>query len=211
MHQEMSRAIKQMTDSYESVMNRYDVSNLEPDAQRMPEVTHDPRFNRGYTPQPIIVRVWRNAAGQIHRLGDLPAIIHSDGSEEYYVMGNRHRDNDEPAVIWGNASKWNTKDRKKEWWTRGKLNRANGQPAIMRDWHRMSWYVNGELHRDVEKGPADISTESYTYYLHGVIQPHLRTMSMGNIGAYEMDMFFECNQNPHSVQRKYWSGGLGRR
>jgi hypothetical protein len=188
----MARPIQRMTESFESVMDRYDLTCMEPESQRNHEVTF---YASKYTPTPPNVRVWRNAAGQIHRMGGLPAIIHSDGSEEYYEMGYRHRENDKPAIIWGTYAR-DKKVKRKEWWTRGKLNRANGLPAIMRDWHRLSWYVNGKLHREIEEGPACITDENYYYYyyLHGVEQPEPRNVHMGDISAYKMDRFFDCNK-----------------
>jgi hypothetical protein len=199
LHKEMARPIQRMTESFESVMNRYDLTWMEPKSQRMHEVTFHAEYNPGYTPTPINVRVWRNAAGQIHRMGGLPAIIHPDGSEEYYEMGYRHRENDKPALIWGTYARNDRKSKRKEWWTRGKLNRENGLPAVMCDWYVMSWYVNGELHREIEEGPACITEEYYDYYLHGVEQPQPRNMRMGDISAYEMDQFFvdpffDCNK-----------------
>ena len=37
--------------------------------------------------------------GELHRDGDEPAVIWSDGYKEYFKNGERHRDGDEPAVI----------------------------------------------------------------------------------------------------------------
>ena len=45
-------------------------------------------------------KIWKNSEGQIHRDGDLPAIIESDGYCAWYQNGLRHRDNNLPAVIW---------------------------------------------------------------------------------------------------------------
>jgi hypothetical protein len=41
-----------------------------------------------------------------HRDGDKPAIIHADGSKEWYKDGKVHRDNDKPSVIVHNGNKY---------------------------------------------------------------------------------------------------------
>jgi ribosomal protein L25 (general stress protein Ctc) len=38
--------------------------------------------------------------GQLHRNNDLPAVICSDGTRFWYINGKKHRDNDLPAVIY---------------------------------------------------------------------------------------------------------------
>ena len=39
-------------------------------------------------------KIWRNAVGQVHRDGDLPAIIRFDSSIYYLKSDNLHRDDD---------------------------------------------------------------------------------------------------------------------
>ena len=52
-------------------------------------------------------KVWRNSEGLIHRDGDLPAKIKSNGWCEWWVNGLRHRDNDLPAQIYSyNFCRW---------------------------------------------------------------------------------------------------------
>ena len=53
-------------------------------------------------------QVWRNSKGQLHRDGDLPALIYPNGRCDWWQNGLVHRDNDLPARIWSDG--WC------EWW-----------------------------------------------------------------------------------------------
>jgi hypothetical protein len=46
---------------------------------------------------PMGTQVWYNSKGEIHRDGDLPAIIAENGSKQYFKNGKMHRDNGKPA------------------------------------------------------------------------------------------------------------------
>ena len=50
---------------------------------------------------------WYNSEGKLHREGDKPAIIESDGYKSYCINGKHHRENG-PAVIHpnGNVEYW---------------------------------------------------------------------------------------------------------
>jgi len=77
-------------------------------------------WNKLKEPAPIIDRWgdknWCNNAGQLHRENDLPAVIYENGSKFWYKNGNLHRENDLPAVIY--------LDGYKEWWVNGELIRT---------------------------------------------------------------------------------------
>ena len=60
---------------------------------------------------------WRNEAGDLHRLNDLPAVICANGTKEWWVDGKLHRLNDLPARIWANSMQ--------EWWVNGTLVKFN--------------------------------------------------------------------------------------
>ena len=103
--------------------------------------------------------------GKYHRT-DGPAILSQfieepDVYEEtWYDHGNIHRDGDLPAVI-----ESETKDfYRKEWWKNDKQHRDGGKPAVIvvQDGKvvKMEWWVNGKLHRDEEAGPAIIELEA---------------------------------------------------
>jgi hypothetical protein len=83
-----------------------------------------------------------NKKGQIHRDGDLPAIMRRDGYCSWFKNGVCHRDNG-PAVIHS--------DGRKEWLKNGICHREDG-PAIVDPCGVREWYFNGNRHR--EDGPA---------------------------------------------------------
>ncbi len=66
-------------------------------------------------------RIWRNAAGKLHRK-DGPAIERANGDKEWYQNGELHRENG-PATEYANGDKI--------WWLNGKTHRKDG-PAIER-------------------------------------------------------------------------------
>jgi len=82
-------------------------------------VNKDPEamWNRLKEPSPIIdkygITRWYNKAGKLHRENDLPAVMHEDGSREWYINGKRHRENDMPAII--------REDGSKEWFVNGEF------------------------------------------------------------------------------------------
>jgi len=59
--------------------------------------------------------------GKCHRDGDMPAVIHSDGSQEWYRNGELHRGGDQPAIVRNYGSQ--------EWYQNGKLHRDGDLPA----------------------------------------------------------------------------------
>jgi len=79
----------------------------------------------------------------IHRVGG-PAIIRSDGTQEWYCMGNRHRSNG-PAILRPDGSE--------EWWYMGHKHREGGPAVIKSDGEQNWWYMN-LIHR--VDGPAVI-------------------------------------------------------
>ena len=94
-------------------------------------------------------------SGKLHN-SDGPAIIHSDGSKEYYINGNLHR-LDGPAAIWANGDK--------AYYKNGYNHRIGG-PAIIWKTGTEFWYVEGKLHR--ENGPAVIwSNGIVEYWVNG--------------------------------------------
>jgi len=89
-------------------------------------------------------REWRLDGEQalLHREGG-PAVEYADGSMEWYIRGERHRE-DGPAIFisaYGSAS----------WCIRGQLHRENG-PAVELNNGTKMWYLHGSHHR--LDGPA---------------------------------------------------------
>jgi hypothetical protein len=90
------------------------------------------------------MEIWYNAEGQFHREGDKPAIIHHNGSLQYWVNGAQHREFG-PSVVSKGYSAWH----------------RNGELCEER------WYnENGDLHR--EDGPAITGKEFRAWYTNGV-------------------------------------------
>ena len=101
-------------------------------------------------------RIWRNAAGKLHRK-DGPAIERANGDKEWYQNGELHRENG-PATEYANGDKI--------WWLNGKTHRKDG-PAIERANGDKLWYRNGLLHRE-DGGPAiDHASGGKGWYRNG--------------------------------------------
>ena len=98
----------------------------------------------------LITRTWRlrGCRGMIHRAHG-PAIIRSNGDEEYYLNGKRHRENG-PAWI-SSIAKTET------WFWHGKIHRENGPAEIVKNFKEV-WYFRDLIHRN--DGPAFIYHES---------------------------------------------------
>jgi hypothetical protein len=108
------------------------------------------------------VKYWKKN-NLIHRDNDLPAIIHSDGTQIWYQNGLKHRDNDLPAIIYSDGSQcWYQNDllhRDNDlpagllngdqfWFQNGLRHRNNDLPAIIYANGDKYWYQNERLHRD---------------------------------------------------------------
>ena len=97
---------------------------------------------------------WRNAAGQLHRDNNLPAVIWDCGTCLWYQKDKLHRD-DGPAVIRADGTQI--------WYKDGKKHRIDGPAVITVD--SQMWYQDDKLHRI--DGPAVIQTyELYIWLDH---------------------------------------------
>lgn len=72
--------------------------------------------------------------GMRHRDGDEPAVIDANGSKQWWINGEIHREN-KPAVIFANGDT--------QWWHHGLLHRLNG-PAIETYNGMPQWWINGK-------------------------------------------------------------------
>ena len=79
-------------------------------------------------------RVWHNIDGQIHR-EDEPAVIHADGSREWWQNGQRYRKNGLPTV--------ETAEGRRMWHNRSGVLHRLGLPAVIGP-EGPEWWVNGE-------------------------------------------------------------------
>ena len=59
------------------------------------------------------------------------------GATFYWVNGEVHRDEDQPAVIFADGTKW--------WFQNGRLHRDNDLPATINADGTNGWWVNGEF------------------------------------------------------------------
>ena len=129
----------------------------------------------------ISYRLWA-INGQVHRIGDLPAIIftlHNGISvcEEWYDHGVLHRDDDKPARICNNIDKdqtiiWTDK----EWYDHGIMHRTDDKPAKIK--HHIQkgqivvmseeWWVGGLRHRYNDLPAINRSNGYKEWYEHGV-------------------------------------------
>lgn len=79
--------------------------------------------------------------GEVHRDGDLPAIIREDGTQEWWKRDELHRDGDLPAVICYNGDQ--------EWWKDGERQRDGDLPAVVYSDGTQVWSKPGKgVHRD---------------------------------------------------------------
>jgi hypothetical protein len=128
-------------------------------------------------------RVWRNEAGELHRL-DGPAKMMINGTKEWWVHGQIHREGGpgnlgqiHPAIEYANGCKeWWSHDQRhredspaiewvdgdlKEWWIHGKRHREDG-PAIEWGNGMKEWWIHGKPHR--ADGPAvEVDDHEYKY------------------------------------------------
>jgi hypothetical protein len=97
----------------------------------------------------------------VHSFCDMPAVVFFDGSQqEWYRHGQRHRDNDQPAII--------TADGYKAWYRYGKHHRDNDQPAVIWGDGSKFWFQHGEIHRDNDQPALIKPTGTEWYYRHGI-------------------------------------------
>ena len=75
--------------------------------------------------------------GQLHRDGDLPAVIYPTGGQEFYKNGQRHRDGDLPAYI--------RPDGMQMFYKNGQRHRDGDLPAVIYPNGTKEFYKNGHL------------------------------------------------------------------
>lgn len=116
-----------------------------------------PFQNWFWMPWGTSMRVWSVDGLVLHRDDDLPAVEFSNGQKEWYQLGRRHRDNDQPAVVQANHE---------EWWMNGELHRDHDRPArVSVDGLLECWYQHSKLHRDNDQ-PALVGIDGSEWYQH---------------------------------------------
>lgn len=100
-------------------------------------------------------KYWKDQEDILHR-EDGPALEYADGSNEWFVHGERHRE-DGPAFEYADGFK--------EWYLHNKRHREDG-PAVENSDGSNEWWAYGERHR--EDGPAVINADgSIEFWLNG--------------------------------------------
>lgn len=145
-------------------------------------------------------QIFKNQCGQYHN-ADGPAIIHGNGSQEWFLNGQRHNPQG-PAVIrqngreewWLNNLRHRTdgpalihKNGKQVWLMNGVLHNPDG-PAVICSCGEKIWYLNGLLHRS--DGPAIMSPNGQNYwYFNGKPATHQveQWMKKNDVTAYPWD------------------------
>ena len=91
---------------------------------------------------------YRNKKGKLHRT-DGPALITSDGRQEYHLNGKLHR-NDGPAIIWPGGYQY--------YYQNGELHREDG-PAVIRlsGWNEY-WIEGKQLKKQQYQNKNDTSS-----------------------------------------------------
>ena len=106
---------------------------------------------------------WWYKNGKVHRDGDLPAIIWTDGTKEWCKNGRPHRNNDLPALIQDDGTQ--------VWCKKGLFHRNGDKPAIIYLSGTQIWFKNGKYHRDNDK-PAIIQADgTKRWFKNGNIIP----------------------------------------
>lgn len=96
---------------------------------------------------------------QLHRGGDLPAVIWTDGTCEWYRYGKRHRDNDMPAIVNPVCQTW---------CQNGTIHRNHDLPAMIAADGRQWWLQHGWLHRDNNRPAYIMADGTEEYWVDGV-------------------------------------------
>ncbi len=87
-------------------------------------------------------KFWYNIEGKLHRDGDKPAIIRTNGVQEWWRNGQRHRNGDKPAIEAISATGW-----WREWYKDDKRHRY-GKPAMESSRGIKCFYNKGKLVKD---------------------------------------------------------------
>jgi hypothetical protein len=104
-------------------------------------------------------REWFDILGQQHRDNDQPAVISANGDREWYQHSQRHRDNDQPAIIYAYGTQ--------AWFQHGKYHRDNNQPAVIRANGTQIWYQHDKLHCDNGRAAIIYANGTQEWWVNG--------------------------------------------
>jgi hypothetical protein len=98
-----------------------------------------------------------------------------EDAERWYLNGELHRDEDEPAVIFADGARI--------WYKNGEIHRV-GAPAVIYEDGSEFWYQNDHYHR--EDGPAVLYTDgTKEYWVNGKRQPDPEEVKELTVAAIE--------------------------
>jgi len=95
---------------------------------------------------------------KLHREGGKPAVIHPDGSKEWWFLGHTHRGEDKPAVTHPDGTQ--------EWYKNGLRHREKDKPAVIKSDGTQEWWKQGDLHREGDR-PAIIKPDGTQKWFKG--------------------------------------------
>jgi len=101
-----------------------------------------------------IQTIYTNDEGEIHRDGDEPAIVHTDGTNEWYswYQHNKvHRDGDKPAIDFSKKPG----DGSLMWYKEGKQHRDGGPSTIAVDGYKEYWLNDVQVTEEIACTPAE--------------------------------------------------------
>ncbi len=97
--------------------------------------------------------------GQLHRDGDLPAIIYTMGTQVWCKHDKLHRDGDQPAIIHADGAK--------VWCKHDKYHRDGDLPAVIHADGAQAWYKHDKCHRDGDLPSVIHADGSQEWFQHG--------------------------------------------
>jgi hypothetical protein len=104
-------------------------------------------------------KIWSNMKGELHRLGDLPAIEYKNGDKHWYENDKHHRLGGLPAIEYADGGK--------EWYENGERHRIGGLPAAEYADGDKHWFENGECHRLGGLPAIEYANGSKGWYVNG--------------------------------------------
>lgn len=97
--------------------------------------------------------------GKFHRDEDLPAVIWKDGSKFWFQDDKLHRDGDQPAEIRADGTQ--------QWYQNGQCHRDGDRPAVVYGCGSRYWYQKDKLHRDNDLPAAVRVDGTQEWYQNG--------------------------------------------
>ena len=135
----------------------------------------------------------------LHRDEDLPAIIYADGSKFWYKNGQLHREGDLPAEIYANGSKY--------WYKNGQFHRDGDEPAIIYVDGSKYWYKNGQYHRDGDE-PAIIYVNGIKFWFkNGLEYDNFNLTNLFHLQLF-LIFLFNIKKNKQAFHPDYLTGKL---